>query len=799
MTQEVVQFVDEVKQEEVNVSVSRDSLDKIGETSDTSLGSWLERPLEIANISWTTGGTVNEILDPWDLFLSDPRNINKIAYFNNMKCDGLCVKFLLNGGPFFYGRLMASYLPFDSYSNSIVRDNTSFYTGTAPTIPECLNTHSHRPHLLIDPSTSQGGCFQLPFLWPYNWISIPTSEWQHLGKLSLQSFGDLGTAGGITSATIKIKVFAWLVNPRLSAPTTSLPTLPAQSTAGDEYVGMFSKPASAVARVAGKLTEMPVIGSYARATQMGAGAMASIAKLFGFSRPTMIGPLDVVRPTFVADIATVDKPEYVFKITTDSKQELSISPDICGLSTEDPFSIAGLVGRETYLGSASWLVSATEGTNLFSSLVTPMLYKTYIPPTYTLNASLLNTAMSYGAFPFRYWKGNIKFRFQLIASQYHRGRVKIVYDIAAAPISTKTNALYSRIIDITEMTDFVVTIGWNSPRIMLEMMHNGELVENWASNGLAFAPSADYHNGSLSMFVENELMVPIPGISADVQWLVWVSMENPVFNEPTGAIDRFTPNAPFVATSGEEVMTESFNIGDMSQDPNINQVVFGETITSFRALLKRYTNYLYCDGAAASTSLKNFWHITIRDYPLYPGKDSAGINTTSTAVATNFVYMTLINYLGMAHSMYRGGIKWKSLLINGNQYVTSLEFDRYPGKTASTNLLSSAYSTAGSSITPYEYRQFVSSSILGKVLTIAPGNNFLEVEAPFWYPERFLSPKNLRTNGVTSNAVRFSLPHFNGGTVRVQMSLYCAAAEDFQLYMYTGPPQLWLSSYNVYA
>lgn len=799
MTQQVVEFHDEVKQEEVNVSVSRDSLYSIGETSDTGLGAWLERPLEIANYSWSTGGSINEILDPWDLFLSDPRNINKIAYYNNMRCDGICVKFLINGGPFFYGRLMASYLPFDSYTSTVVSDNTSFYTGTPPTIPECLNTHSHRPHILLDPSTSQGGCFQLPFLWPYNWITIPDSQWKQLGKLSLQSFGNLGTAGGVSSATIKVKVFAWLVNPRLSSPTTALPTLPAQSTAGDEYVGMFSKPASAVAKLAGSLRDMPVVGSYARATEMGAGAVASMAKLFGYSRPTIVEPLRPIRPTFVGDIATVDKPEYVLKITTDSKQELSISPDICGLATEDPYSIAGLVGKETYLCSSTWAVGATEGTNLFSSLVTPMLYKKYTPPGYVLTSSMLPTAMSYGSLPFRYWKGNIKFRFQLVASQYHRGRVKVVYDINNIPIATKSNSLYSRIIDVQEITDFTVTIGWNSPRIMLELLNNRNIVENWSVNGLGFSPDLNYHNGSLSLFVENELMVPIPGIAADVQWLVWVSLENPVFNEPTDAITSFTPNAPFVATSGEEETTGAFTIGDMSQDPNVNQVVFGETITSYRALLKRYVTYMFASGAPASVTLPCRWRMLVRDYPLYPGKDTFGIHATSTAQNTNFVYMTLINYLGMAHSMYRGGIKWKShAYCNANSPIC-LEFTRSNFTGAHTNWVTSSYATAaGSSEPSAAYLNNISSSVEGRVLNNIGFNPYMEVEAPFWYTERFLNPKHLRTNGINGNLTEYQIP-YAVVTKRLDVSLYCAAAEDFQIQMYTGPPQLWSSSYNVYS
>lgn len=788
---------------------------------DTSLGSWLERPLEIANFSWTTGGGFSEIFNPWTLFMEDPRNINKIAYFHNFKCKHLCLKFLINGGPFFYGRIMASYLPFDGDVNSYISDNMSFFAGLEPDVESTLITHSHRPHILLDPTLSQGGCFELPFLWYKNWLEIPTKEWQSLGKVSMQSFGNLSTAGGTTATTIKIKVFAWLVQPELSVPTTLLPTLPAQSTAGpadddygspswskptesfgknDEYEGLVSKPASAVAAMAGKLTSFPVVGEYARATQIAAGGAASLAKLMGFSRPNVLQPLTPMRPTYVNDLAVTDKPEYVIKITTDSKQELSIAPDNFGIQTKDPFSIADLVGKETYLCSCVWGVGVVEGTNLFSSLVNPMLYGTYTPVGYTLNKQMVSTAMSYGAFPFRWWKGNIKFRFQLVASQYHRGRVKIVYDIATAPIPSKSNAVYSRIIDVQETTEFSVVVGWQNPQPMCQVQNTVvAFYQNWSTNSIPFTPDLRFDNGSISLFVENELMVPIPGVSADAQWLVWVSMENPVFNEPSTALQQVTPSAPFVATAGYEdegPVTDTLQFGESGVDGNLNQVVFGETITSFRPLLRRYNTYTFMSTPGLSASIYSYISAVFRHFPLFPGSDANGINTTTTAVKTNFVSMTLVNYLAMAHSAYRGGIRYKFQNIASRQQA--MEFLRYPDSGTSTYLTATTLGTANNSQNYASTAAKLGNAWLGSAVGDGSLNTFLEVEAPYWTPYRFDNPKRYSSNLKSASATQLVMNPVTGNAA-VGFKVWLAAAEDFQLGMYTGPPNLWLSSYNTFS
>lgn len=801
VNEQVVQFLDEGEQAQTTFTTKTVNQDTDGNTDmDSSLASWLSRPLEIATITWNSGASPIGFINPWTLFMTDPRNVNKIAYFRNFRCKHMCVKFLINGGPFTYGRMMFSYLPLDPGGTiSTYADNLSYDAGTSPTAGH-PNAATHRPFILLDPTRSQGGCFELPFIWPYNWLSIPDAEWEKLGQLSYYALTPLSNAGGTTAMNISIKVFAWLVDPYFCVPTTSLPTLPAQSSAGDEYVGMVSKPASALASMAGKIASLPIVGPYARATQIGAGMAAGMAKMVGFSRPSILSDSLPMRPTYVSEMAVTDRSDYIMKLTTDSKQELSISPAIMGLGSGDELDIATIAARETYLGQCTWSVSAAEGTILASVPVTPNQYETVVPAGYTLLNVWLPTAAAFTAWPFKYWRGNVKFRFQIVASQFHRGRLKIVYDPAVAPIATKTNALYSRIIDIQETSDFTITVGWNSLRGMLEV---GPLTSTgtFKPNGLSIVPDVLYHNGSITMFVENELMLPIPGVSADISILAWVSMEDAVYNFPSSEIlSTITPKAPFVASVGLEPALQNFDVGDMTHVEDLNSVYFGETILSFRALLKRYCLYRYGTVLGLSAAYPTFAFSRFRAFPLLPGSDSDGINATSTAVKTNFISLSLINYIATAFSCYRGGVKYKfhntTTSVSGGKAFVSLEASVTNTTMAGVALNTTAYNndTIGSGL-----NATYNTSLQGIAVTDTTRNPFLETEVPFWTNMKFRNPKAFVSNSslLATEGVSLIYPEVTT-TARVSFLSYVAASEDFTLGFYTGPPAYWLDSYNTY-
>jgi hypothetical protein len=141
------------------------------DADDVDLGDFFSRPLKIATYEWSTTITFYEIFNPWKLFLENKRVSNRICNYKLLK-GKLHVKFMINGNPFYFGRLLASYQPLHTLDDItlnralILADNVEA---------------SQRPHIFIDPTTNQAGELMCPFLCATDALSIPDGDWNDMG------------------------------------------------------------------------------------------------------------------------------------------------------------------------------------------------------------------------------------------------------------------------------------------------------------------------------------------------------------------------------------------------------------------------------------------------------------------------------------------------------------------------------------------------------------------------------------------------------------------------------------------
>jgi hypothetical protein len=106
----------------------------------------------------------------------------------------------------------------------------------------------------------------LPFFYHKNWLDITSdADVDSFGEISFDLFAVLSTALSSASTSVTVRVFAWMTDVELMGPTSKL------TLQGDEYGDSpISGPATAIANVASYLVDVPVIGSLARATEIGA-------------------------------------------------------------------------------------------------------------------------------------------------------------------------------------------------------------------------------------------------------------------------------------------------------------------------------------------------------------------------------------------------------------------------------------------------------------------------------------------------------------------------------------------------
>jgi len=164
-----VHFVDGDTPWSYDITASPDETTQLAGFSDAQLGDFLSRPVKIKEYQWTPGVALSVArFNPWTEFFSNADVLDKINRYRNLRCN-LRLKVLVNGNSFYYGRALLSYNPYTDFDQVTV--NRAF-------IAQDLIQASQKPHLLLDPTTSQGGEMLLPFLWPENYLDITVPGWE---------------------------------------------------------------------------------------------------------------------------------------------------------------------------------------------------------------------------------------------------------------------------------------------------------------------------------------------------------------------------------------------------------------------------------------------------------------------------------------------------------------------------------------------------------------------------------------------------------------------------------------------
>lgn len=818
-----VEFADTLDPYLYDVDSVIDPTRRLQDSSDATLEKFFSRPIKIHEHEWATGATMGFNIDPWSLYWNNPRVVNRITNYNLLRCT-LRVKVLINGNGFQYGRALVAYQPFEIYDDLSVHDFL---------VPNDLVGTSQLPRIFLDPTTSTGGEFKLPMFAYRNYIDIPGASWSEMGKLLFRAINTLKHANGAADRAT-ISVFAWAEDVAMSVLTSTEPsTLTPQFgvESDDMFVpqageideanskGVVSGPATTVAKWAGYLSKVPYIGPFALATQMAASTTASIAKIFGYCRPPVTKNPEPYRPTPMSSLALTNVPDTSQKMTLDHKQELSIDPRLAGLGSVDPLCISEIAKRESYVYSFPWAVGVAPETLLFNSRVTPVLWReTTGPPTI-----FHLPACAFAALPFQYWTGTMRFRFQIVCSTFHKGRLKIVYDPQYLK-SNEYNTNYLRIVDIAEEQDFTIEVGPGQTRSLLSHHYPGIDLPGTVLNTNPFAAAAA-GNGVLSVYVLNELTIPNSVANNDIQINVFVSMcddfevfvpedhfQKFVFKPQMGLESDFEPQM------GEEIVPESQNtmepnapvhsmtqavVGpDSAPSADLNKVFAGEVITSFRTLLKRY-NLWNTIPAVSGTGVVIYGRNP--HFPYLRGNVPGSVDVTAALASYNYVNTVLLHWVRNAFSGWRGSIRYKLVPRGYQNTADSVMIQRAPLKPGTSSYsyntiptpTYTSWSDAREDIVmrtsqfgvPNAGSPF--SGVNGQVITFNSINGVMEFEMPYYSPNRF-SPgkKDDYTSGIDFECpwdYRISLAAGNTATYDVHV----AAGEDFQTYFFTGLPRIY--------
>jgi hypothetical protein len=778
---------------------SADPTRSLQDQDDATLENFLSRPLKIAEFEWSTASpSFFQSFDPWSLYFENPRVINRMVNFKLLKAK-LHVKFVINGNSFQYGRLLASYLPLR------VRDDL---TQNRLSIPQDAIGASQLPHVFLDPTLSQGGDLVCPMFWNFNYLDIPGGDWSEMGEIVIRSLNNLKHANGAVDVNT-ISVFAWAEDVQMSILTSNEPgALVPQGLEVNEAntSGVVSHPASIVAKIAKGLSTVPYIGPFAMATDLAATAVGRIATLFGYSRPNITKAPDIFLPRPVGNLATTNTPDNAHKLTVDDMQELTIDTSICGIDCGDPLAIRSISTRESYLTKFSWSIGAAPESMLWNARVSPVVWDEFNLG----NREFHFPACAVAALPFKYWTGTMKYRFQIVSSGFHKGRLKFVYDPDYIR-SNEYNTNYLHVIDIAETKDFSIEIGNGQIKTLLG--HDEPGLSSY-TNVISTTPyaSTGEGNGVLGVYIVNELTTPNSTVNNDIEINVFVStgddfevfvpyqhFQNYVFhNQALEAEDK-------AEASNVPVMDSSSTLGPDSDTitPLVNKVYTGEVIQSFRQLLKRYNIHTAFSPASPSAY---YIHLEHAMFPFFRGNVPNAVHTRAGVPPEpyNFCNTVLLHWVTSCFSGWRGSLRYKVVPRGARDAdvpisMSCVRWDDYDNAGyafSSGSMLTytsnegAAASVVFSEVAGQEFRNTIAlPSPNGQALAVGDINPCLEYEIPFYSDQRFVPGK---TSDYTGNFTcsGAALEISGDGTPSTVFDHYVAAGEDFQVFFWTGMPPL---------
>jgi hypothetical protein len=798
----------------VTIDDTRSGLELSNGHERSELSKFLSRPVRIFSTEWVHGNKLNVSFDPWNLWRTNVDVVEKLKRYALIRMD-LKLRIVCNGVPVHMGRFMVS------YTTTNVRSTWASVGIVTAAQEDCM--FSQCPGTRECPlAPNKGEAFEmtLPFFYQYPYHSLNVAFTDMCDAVRLISFSNLATING-TVTNVPITVLAYAENVELLVPqprsdvsageeaVASAQSVIEQAKAAvkstldmqeDKPDGTVSAITSAFARAAGELTGVPIIGPWMTPGEKALQTITNAAKFFGFARPPVYTDVQFLKNFPYASLANTSGADPIQKLSFDPKQALTVDPRTVGCPTNaDEMSVAALTRTWSYLTSFTWDSSDVAGDILFEILVQP---RTGIRVADADGDIFQPTSVAAASIPFKFWSGTMEYKFIVASTQYHNGRIAFTYDPDGnGHLPLETNVQYVDYLDLRSADQTTFSVSWSQPRTYQLMPTPNEY---FSTVGTIYATNA--HNGSVRASVLNGLKSSFTNTSVQVY----------VFVRGGTDLDFAVPSTDWVESYsqynfGASEVTTVMEMQSHEDAPDLipfvgrpdpgatvlkNYSHFGESVVSFRSLMKRYTRYRCVQPSFTSGSGSSFHTIDIPVFGFPIGLYETGIlGTGRRDIATgNPVQNTLISWMNPYYGGMRGGLRFKTQVMNAS--------------VNSSNVLQAEVSRAGDQVTGGPFA--VSTTTRGASTQQSPGfsNGFartfdgvavtainnqpvLDWEVPFYLPERFVVPQfyEFTDNSLSqANSSEIAITSWTNQatTPLMWVDIFIAAGEDFQFFWYQG-------------
>nr|AWK77888.1 polyprotein [Perth bee virus 9] len=735
------------------------------------------RPIRIAEYVWTdvSSFAVNSHR-PWNIVTLDPALRAKLKNKAFIRAT-LVIEANLSGSILQRGKVRLAYFPWGNYNPHLGDfafpiDNKKLakkYLAQAP-FNVLMDVRDNKPARMRIPWSGTAPMARL-FNEQISSIATGTSflDVQDLGVLFVAVQNTIvNSSNSPNFPDVTLEIFSWLEDVELGGATATQLALATESELKKGPVENF---AMSTAKFMSSLSEAPVIGPYAKASEMAAKGLGTLAAHHGWSEPQKPFVVTRIRQDGLFNEAHVIGQSFGRKLTLDPLQETSIDPSVCG-SNIDETGIENISSRWGLVSTFRW--EPTNSANvMFSAAITPAMTELdtkVVGPTSYQRAVPIPACFATG--PFQYWRGDCEIKLEFVKGSMDRGKLSFKFEpnldqstliMAATDSLNKQNLI---LVDLATTDEITLKINWNSNYEWLELPTRQQRQNT--VNFSDYSQLRDSANGFIYIRPFTKIVTPDDdGIDVNV----YVRFTNVKVAAPTLA--NLPTDSRTYATQGDSYTL--FDYG--TTDKNILTDYFGETVPNLRMLLKRYWNQITYQSTAHSepAGVGRYLYWSNNVYPTY---------LRYTAGTPN-----MWNYMRPAYIGFKGSMRKRIIPFStnpGNNSVCRVMLAP-PTTTNLSQSLSSAINHDGG---------FMLANLIGTT-TFVPQSTGLEFDIPYYNRNLYL-PSQITDLTTLPNMVkrRFlrdvkcslsSNEAFNN-TVNSAIIVETAVGEDFVFMMFSGSP-----------
>lgn len=634
------QFVDDravvVHDTSQNISVDN-TIIQMSDTQSTqqSIIDYLAKPIVLQSGVFSTSDTYsffNSFSMPLSAFTSAQGAVwtQKVAGYFGIR---MTMRFTLkvNGNRFQQGRYILGWVPLagaistTSNFKNIARNNMMMGS---------IVQRTTVPHVEIDISRDTSAVLEVPFVsvanfWPLNSILGP-GDVSSLGYINLYPYSPLVAPTGSTSASYTVYVsFHDVKLIGAASAQSSIPDKEVTNKANGPISGMMG----AFARGFKEFEQIPLLSSYARSVSWVSDRLSKAAVVFGYSKPTQGESLTKMTILNAPSHALIDGDSDARSMALISKPGVTILNGLSG-KAYDEMDFSYLARKYANFNTFTWSETSVVG-NLTFYTVQP-----YVPMA--LGGALHFPPVSFIAAQFQYWRGSLKYRFKIVKTEFHSGRLSFAF-YPSDEFGYYGNPVYVNrtIVDIRDTAEVEIVVPY-----------------------IARNPFTPYNGsiGRLVIDVVDPLVAPA-SVSASVTILSEICAGDD-FEVAIPAAFEYTPTQ-FVPQSDlpndNKIISTTVGNSKINADPTVfSSVCIGDKVSSYRALLKRFTQ-LRPNAKGGSFSLNNpSIYLRVDAIPI--------LNITPP---TNYYFADMVGVVASCYAIWRGGVRIRDVLNMGLVPVTN--------------------------------------------------------------------------------------------------------------------------------